>query len=206
MKKITILLLLFSLAGCASTNLTSYVDPEFRNKTYNSFVIEYLSNDLQRKSFIEKRVAEILFTKGIRTHIGIDVFPPTRKLSNEEIGRIIHRTGAEGYLLIAMTNAYSVQTYVPPTYNTSGSAYSYGNYTNVSATTTQTGGYTVNKPVQEFKIELIDVSTSKTAYQATGQTRGGGGVTDEIMADSLANALVEKLIEDRIVIPIMQKK
>ena len=187
------------IVGCASSKLTSYTDPEFINKHYKTFVVDYLINDLNRKRHAETEVVRLLKEKGIKAYMGLQIFPPTRKYTGEEAAKIIVNTGAEGYITIALTNEFTTTTYTPRTHTTTPSYY--GGYT-----TSSSGGYSMSSPTEEFKIELTDMLTGRMAYQATGITSGTEFSNDIGMAKTLAKGLVEKLIEDRIVIPTIKEK
>ncbi len=199
MKKAALIIATLLLSGCASSTLTSYIDPDFRNKHYKSLVIEYLSSDLDRKQYVENEIARLLKEKGIKTFKGIQLFPPTRKFSHEEAAKIIVGTGADGYVTITLTNAYTSSSYVPPTYTTTPNYYG-------GSTTTSSGGYSVIKPREEFKVEITDIYSGKISYKASGKTKGNIDATDEIMADALVAGLIEKLIEDRLIILIEKNK
>lgn len=196
---VIIFIVALNLTGCASTTLTSYTDPAFANKQYKSFIVDYGTSDLDRKIFVEKEVVRLLKEKGIAAYTGLMLFPPTRKFTEKEAAKLIMNTGAEGYITITLTNAYTTSSYVPPTYTTTQNYY--GGYT-----TSSSGGYSVTKPRESFKVELIDIASGKKAYQATGKTRGTAHSNAEGMSKILALGLVEKLIEDKILIPMKSAK
>ena len=198
-KNIVLVSFLAVLTGCASSTLTSFTDPAFTNKQYKSFVIDYATSDLNRKNIVEKEVVRLLKEKGIEAYTGLKLFPPTRKFTGKEAAELIINTGAEGYITITLTDAYTTSSYVPPTYTTTPSYY--GGYT-----TTSSGGYSVTEPTERFKVELTDIASGEKAYQASGETSGTEFSNTEGMSKALALGLVEKLIEDRIIVPVIKSK
>jgi hypothetical protein len=110
----------------------------------------------------------------------------------------IQTIGADAVLLLTLTEARSDQSYVPKTTTTSGEVTQAGNKAKISATSQETGGYYVSKPVVSFKVEVFEAATNQTVWLATTETRGSSDANFRILMRSLADTTAEKLTAQRL--------
>lgn len=184
----------FLIAGCATANLSSYQDPKYANKRYSSFVVVTNFSDLDATRFIESKACEEFAKRGVQCKRGIDVFPPTRTLTNEQWVAAFDATGMEAIVFLELTDAYSTQTYIPQTSTTTGTATSSGYGTaNYRGTTTTSGGYNVSKPVEKYSITVVDGKTGEKEILLTGSARGNAFASSNDLSESLAETLAQEL-------------
>lgn len=197
MKKRTYTLLAWTilLCGCATTQMSTYKDPKYAEKEYASFVVMSNFSDIENKAYFESRIQEELSQIGLTATRGIDIILPTREYNENQFAQALRASGAQALLHVSLTNSYSTSTYVPPTYNTTGNAYAYGNTANWNSTTYQTGGYNIDKPVEEYEITVFDMATWEKVMVSTSKTRGNAFAKARDLSNSLANKIVKELIE-----------
>lgn len=200
MNKLLIITGLLLVSGCASTKMSVYKDPEFSNTRYGSVVVLTNFADLEDKEYLETKVCEKFRLRKVICKRGIDVFPPTRNYSSEEWVDAFIKSNAEAIVSIQLTDSYSTQTYVPQSSTTSGSVTSYGNSAYYSGSTNTYGGYNISKPVEEYKITVIDGKNGKTALVATSRTKGNAFAKGKTLSNSLASKLVQTLANNGLLI------
>lgn len=199
MKRPLILLALALFGGCASTKSTSVRDPAFQGRQFRRLVVVATFTDLEKKATAESEFVTDLQGQGVESMSGMQVMPPTRSYSNEEISALLARVGADGVLLVTLTEATTVSTYVPGSTTTTGSGYVTGNTVNWNATTQQNPGYFINKPRVRFEVRLIDAATGNTAWMSTSLTRGNAFAGWQTLMGSLASDTVGKMAADGVV-------
>lgn len=193
MRLILPIVLAVLLVGCASTKMTTYKDPEFSNVTYRSLVVSSNSQDLEHKGYMETRICQELSIYDVKCQRSIDVFPPTRKFTDEQWVQRFINSGADALVTIELTDSYSTQSYVPQSSTTTGNIRAYGNTAHYNQTTNTYGGYNVSKPVEKYKVTLIDGRNGQVAFVATSSTRGNAFADDEDLSNSLAVELAQQL-------------
>lgn len=181
------------ISGCASTKMSVYKDPGFINTKYSSLVVNINLQSYKNKKYFEEQVCNKLLKYEVDCTKGIDVFLPTRQYTNKEWVEEFLKSNAEGLLIIQLIDSYTTQSYVPQTTVSSGSATYYGNVTSYNQTTNTYGGYVISKPVENYKVSLIDAVSGKTAFVATSTTKGNAFAGSPAIADSLASELVNQL-------------
>lgn len=202
----TISILLASLlVGCASTKMTTYKDPEFENVVYKSLVVSSNFQDLEHKAYMETKVCKELSSYEVNCQRSIDVFPPTRKFTNEQWVQRFINSGADALVTIALTDSYSTQTYVLQSSTTTGNVSAYGNIAYYSQSTNTYGGYNISKPVEKYKITLIDGNNGQVAFMATSSTRGNAFADSQDLSNSLAGELVDQLEKSGLIVKAANK-
>ena len=186
--------------------MSTYKDPKYSDKQYSSFLVLSNFSDLEIRVYFENKLKEELDELGLSTQRGIDIILPTREYSDAQFAQAVKASGAQALLTVTLTNAYSTSTYIPPTYNTSGNAYMSGNTANWNSTTYQSGGYNVNKPVEEYEISIIDLTTFEKVMVSTSKTKGNAFAKGKDLSNSLANEIVDELIKTQTITIPTQKK
>ncbi|HBF37404.1 MAG TPA: hypothetical protein DDW50_08805 [Firmicutes bacterium] len=202
MKKIYLVLILclgLFITGCSSTRLTSYIDPDFKNVTYNKLMIFADTNNIESRTKFERIIVSQFADKSINAVSSLDIFPPTREIDSKEIPNILAQNGIDGTLRFRETNFKTGSTYIPgQTYsNTYGNIIGNSVYTNTSSYTTP--GYNINNVNATYEVKIIDAKTEKTAWIATANTNGESVSGLEELARSFGNGLIEKLQVDNMI-------
>ncbi|MBN3033199.1 MAG: hypothetical protein JW873_03810 [Candidatus Saganbacteria bacterium] len=190
---------LFLICGCADTNVTSFRDPDFKDTVYKKLLIVVPFSDLDLKKTAEESLQKAFQAKEIEVLIGFQTIPPTRDFSYEELSKILKTNGIDGVLILAVSDYWKDQAYVPETSTSRGSAYIIGNSIQYNSTTNKSGGYYISKPRIKFECRLFDVKTGKVAWMATSMTRGNAFANFTVLADSLAEKIVQYLIDEKVV-------
>jgi hypothetical protein len=193
------------LACVARTNVTSFVDPAYREThTFLSVAVFALGVGLEERQTIEGTVAQRFAEHGIRALRGIDLVPPTRQVTEEEWSRAVVASAADTLLLIAKVGQDVSHVYVPPTYypgTTSGTAQTFGNTTSFNFTQSPgytTGGYTISKPLATYTAVLLNVQDGQPVWKADAHSRGNAFANYNDLGRSLADETVKKLIADQL--------
>jgi len=192
-------------SGCATTEMHSFVDPDYREKTFNRIMVCVQLDKLDQRDRAETILAKRLAGSDVHVSRGLDVIPPTRQYDDVRFHAALVAAQVEGVLLVQMTDYYEDEYYVQPTtttYSTGNltantyyygrSAYTYGTGNSTSRTMT-TGGYTYVKPRVRHEAELWDVETGKMAWIGGTFTRGNAQARFDHLMGSVANQIRKTL-------------
>jgi hypothetical protein len=178
-KSAVAVLLGYTLAGCASTSLTSYRDPAFADAQFGKVAVLASGVQLDDRIALENRMVGALRNKRIAAEAVIRLFPPTRPISDEELRSALL---SEGYDAILYVQRVEWGSKIQPSW------------------TQMFGGSNTNDTTERlyasFDATLVDLETLKIAWMASART-GGSEYADakEIMssfADGTADALESK--------------
>jgi hypothetical protein len=193
------LLLLFS--ACATTAMVSVRDLDFKTTSYRSILVISTFSDLMFKKNIEYWLGYYL-QKKVEVFTGIDLLPPTRTYSEDEINEKLRTNGIEAILIASLKDFWESEYYVPQSRISSGSASVVGNVITYSNRETTVGGYAVSKPRVTFECRLIDAKTGRCAWLASTLTKGNALAGFSTLANSLAYSIASKLWSDGILSPL----
>ncbi|MBN1932316.1 MAG: hypothetical protein JW786_11995 [Desulfobacterales bacterium] len=203
MKRIMpIFILLLFLFSCASTKMSSFKDPDFDEFVLHSILVCGYCGSIQQNRYIETLFVNEFKQQGIEILAGMDVFPPTRGYTSEEMVKIVRETGVDGILIIGLTDAWIDKKYIPPSYHTEGTFNKVGNSLNYSEQTTSVGGGTITKPRATYDITLLDAGSGKKVWIADAFSRGNAFADFNIMMNSLVVNTLNALIRDGLIIPL----
>lgn len=192
------------IGGCAHTSMTSYIDPSYRASSFKRVLVIANISDLQWRQKVESRLVEAFRDQGIFAMESLDLFPPTRNLSDEQKVKLLLQNHIDSYIVVSVGDAGAQQVYIPPTGSstkTSGSVSVYGDnatYQEKSTTTTY-GGYTVSKPWAQFDAKLFDASNGQNAWMASAFTGGNAYANYNTVVNSFCDKTVEQLVNDGVV-------
>lgn len=195
-----VLLLVFYIISCAWTSITSLTDPEFSNLSFRKIMVTAPFSDLEYKQSVEDNFQASLKNLGIDVVRGMDLFLPTREYSTDEMNKILKSNGIESVLIVAFTNYWSSQAYIPGSSSTTGTASLIGNSIYYSSRTRNYGGYYISKPNVTFELRLIEPFSGKTAWIGKSYTRGNAFANFNTLISSLANRTSEKLFEEGLIV------
>ena len=192
------------LAACtARTSVTSFIDPAYRQtQTFSSVAVFAVGVDLEEQQTIEDTVAQRFAEHNVRAIRGIDLVPPTRRVTKEEWTQDILASGADTVLIISKTGQGVSHAYVPQTYypgSTSGTAQTLGGTTFFNFSQSPgytTGGHTISKPRATYTAVLLNVHDGQPMWKADAKSRGNAFADFNDLGRSLAEETVDKLIDD----------
>ena len=173
--------------------------PSIPSRSYHSILVVAPFADLESRKIAEEIFINKLSRFGLRAIPSLSILFPGRNYSNEEFAKLILDSGTDGILLVTLTDAYTEQTYVPPSSFSTGTATLQGNVAYYSGTTQHYGGYYISKPRVRYDIRLLDVPSGQTAWMATSLTRGNAFARFPKLVESLADTTVEQMRKDRLV-------
>ncbi|WP_455552792.1 hypothetical protein [Desulfovibrio sp.] len=159
MRKLLCVMMLFMVTGCASTDLTGYVDPAYQHHNLGKTIICIKGADMGEVFEAEEKISLMLADYNIKSLKYSEVILPTRENRAAE-GPLLRSSGADSLLLVAVAKG-SVEDYVPPTYT-------YGKYG-----TTVSGGYYTTDLIMATKVTVFDMHTGNQIYTADGKSDGG---------------------------------
>lgn len=185
-----VLLVAMLVSACATTNITGFTDPDYRNKIYRNMVVVTPNLNLEYSSLLQGKVCKSIEKHKASCARGLDLFPPTRTFDTAQIVQILADKSIDGYLLLTYgggsTQSQQIGTLAY------GSASVFGN--TVSA-------YGSSTPVMSFSrsdgysVVLIDTQSYNKAWigGAKTQAQGLANITDEVFTNSLAEKIASEL-------------
>jgi hypothetical protein len=198
------LITLFSLFGCASTKMTSFKDPAFQSVSFKRILVVANTSDLEWRRKIEARMVQAFREVGVFAIEGVQLFPPTRELTDDEKVNILLQNNIDAYVSVSVGESGVKEVYVPPTGSTTkteGKVRVSGNQADYEekSTTRIHGGYTLSKPWADFETKLFDVSSGQNAWLASSHTGGNAYANFNTVINSYCDKVVEQILEDGLI-------
>lgn len=182
---------IITLAGCASTQMTSFTDPAFKGLTFHHFIVVARSNNLSTRLWLESHLVQTLTSHRIFATASILLFPPTRKFSDEQMRDSLLRHNFDAYIVVDVGESGVESIYLPPTgattKTTQNSTYEW------TSTTSIVGGGTIEKPWADVRTTMCDASTNHVIWIADSFTGGNGYASFNTVIDSYCNKVFERL-------------
>ncbi len=169
---------LWMLSGCAATSTTSYRDPAFATSTFRKFAVMASGMQLGERGELEGRLAGALQQKRVAAAPLIELVPPTRQLTDEELGDALRGQGFDALLVVQRVEAGARSE---PSWSTilGGS----------SADDTSERLYAA------FDASLVDLATNQVAWIASSRTGGSEYASISDLLDSFASRTADELEE-----------
>lgn len=194
MKKYIIFLLPFVLISCATTNISSFRNPDVDFSNYKKIAVYGNSRDIDFRKTLENDLVNSFNSKNIDAVSIITVLSPVKEYTNEEISRIMNENEIDALLSVEVISVSEETAYVPQTTTTTyQSQYVGGQYVSVPHTTTS-GGYSISRPRARFEIILTDIQSDETAFKATANSAGDEFSDMKTISKSLSEKIVEEYI------------
>src|SRR2546425_1148955 len=161
----------FGLAGCATTSMNSLASPELGGRSFHNILVVAAFADLGIRRESEDRLAAASSEGHFRFVASYQLFLPGRQYTSEETAGLFRQHQIDATLVIFPGQVGATSGYVPPTY-TSGCTVWSPTYGCSQVTTTQTGGYSYQKPWAQFTAQLYDATTGAGVWVASATTGG----------------------------------
>lgn len=196
----TVASMLLLLSACATTKMTSQVNPQFVGQPVSTVMVVADFSDLQYKQAAESRICEkISIGTTTRCVESGQVFFPGQKYSDEEWLDLLVRNEVDAILVLSTTDAGTNTTYVPPTTSTTTTrGYVSGNTYSGTSTTQYNGGQTYVKPWATFESRLIAVPSGDSIWFASSTTGGNAYANANTLVNSVSSKTYDRLVEDGI--------
>lgn len=192
------LLLVLGVVGCASTSMSSLVNSNISPREYQRVMVAFPLADLELR-----QVAEDEF---VRRAAVPDRFVPSYKLffpgqqyGDEEFVAVLRENNVDAVLMISLSDAGTSSVYVPQGSSTTTCTTWTSSQGCVQASTSTSGGYSLNKPWASFTAALVDLEQSAVVWYATARTGGNAFADSEDLLRSMARKTMETLNGDGVV-------
>jgi len=188
----------FGIAACATTSMNSLPSPELRGRSFHNILVVAAFADLGIRRETEDRFAAIDSGGDFRFVPSYQVFFPGRQYTPEETGGLLRQHKIDATLVIFPGQAGATSGYVPPTYTSGCTVWSpTGGCSQV--TTSQTGGYSYQKPWAQFTAQLYDPTTGQVVWMASATTGGNAFASAVTLVHSMADKTIDRLIQDGVI-------
>ncbi len=166
------------LSGCAASSTTSYRDPAFATATFGKVAVLASGMQLGERSELEGRLAGALQQKHVASAPVITLLPPTRQLTDEEMGELLRGRGFDALLVITRVESGSR---LEPSWSTI------------------LGGSSANDTAERlhaaFDASLVDLASNQVAWVASSRTGGSEYASTSDLLDSFASRTADELAE-----------
>src|SRR5665647_3346705 len=108
-----VLFLMVFICGCAFTNITSFRDPAFPDKSFSCMVVCSSDPSFAYSQMIENTLVSKLTNAGIKAFSSVAVVPPTRKYDMAEFSNAFIDFRCAGTLLVAVPGGRNAVLSIP---------------------------------------------------------------------------------------------
>jgi len=207
--KIAAVLLAFALTACGPATQTrgvSYIDPDYRDRRFESVVVEADKDNLQERTALEHAAVKELRERGIDAVASLDLVPPTRTYSAAKLRSVLRASGKQALLTIATSDKRLVEDYVPPSpsyydrrRNRFPVHYGVGVGTSGIGYDGFVGGMVLHEPEAQYDVTLYALPSMNKSWTGGFTTRGPDGMSFETVGASFAGQLVDRLAADNMI-------
>lgn len=190
------------LSGCATTDTTSFTDPDYVGVKFQKFCVNADFDDFKYKQMLENQLVKHFKESGIYAVPASQLLPPTREWTEQEIEKTMKEKGIDAYLYISWTDRHVDERYVPGSVTTTTEGKtkktkSGDKYTETSTTTVNPGS-TERTFYSTFYSKIIAVESGNIAWTATSQSESGEGFKEQFayIMESLSESIIEQLADD----------
>ena len=197
-RRVIFVILLMFLSGCIKSSIQSFTDPDYKNVKFTKLIIDTTAlSDLSRAK-ATKIVLEILKESHIDAIDINDILVPTRTYDKNEAEKLIAASGYSSLITFKVTGDTS-NTYVSGIYSyTNASGYAYGNYGQVTGTTTSIPIVSSEGETAVLAV-IYDLKNNHKAWQATVITEAQGTAfvgNVNAIAQSAIGSIIDRLKEE----------
>ena len=190
-------LLLFFIASCSTTKLTStQVDSTNKGGYINSVMIAGVSNDLERRKMFEAEFVRQFKSHGVKAVSSNAVIGPDKEINKDSIKGEAVKLGIE---TIFVTHLISVEekTVSRPTRTQHYLGRPFGTYYHNSKERANSPEIELKRKNVKLESRLFEVSTEKMIWSTTSETFESKSAKDVI--DSLSQAVIKNLRDNKFV-------
>jgi len=178
--------------------MNSLPSPELGGRTFHNILVVAAFADLGIRRETEDRFAAADSEGRFRFVPSYQLFFPGRQYTSDETGALLRQHQIDATLVIFPGQAGATSGYVPPTYTSGCTVWSpTGGCSQV--TTTQTGGYSYQKPWAQFTAQLYDPTTGQTVWMASATTGGNAFASAVTLVHSMVDKTIERLTQDGVI-------
>ncbi len=198
--EVLVSLLLIAAAGCASTRMTSQVNPGYVGRHFNKVFIHGNFQSLEQRHLAEEELCVALArTVPWECLKSAEVLFPGQFYSPEQIRDRLDELGVDAVLVLQPTGSGTSSIYIPPSTHTTATASAYGNAATASSTTYTSGGFNLSMPWTNYEVMLWSRADGQVAWYATAVSSGNEFAGWDDLIRSAARKTVERLAADGII-------
>lgn len=198
MRKSVILALCVGLASCATTSMSSIPSPELKGRSFRNILVVAAFADLGIRRETEDRFAAASAEGRVRFVPSYQMFFPGRQYTPEETRALLKQAEIDATLVVFPGQAGATSGYVPPTYTSGCTVWSSTSGCS-QVTTTQSGGYSYQKPWAQFTAQLYDATIGTGVWVASATTGGNAFASAVTLVHSMADKTIERLTTDGVI-------
>lgn len=188
---------LILMAGCATTSLTSMINPQWESRPFNRVLVLMAVDDLDVRREVETGLAEHTEAAGTELVPSFQILFPGDSYTQEEVVRILTEQRIDGALLITQGQS-GTNTNVLPTTTTTGCSLWTSSQGCVQTRSTTSGGGTVSKPWAEYSVFFLDLHSMETAWIASASSSGNAFAGWDDLRSSMIDETLKALQADGI--------
>ncbi len=194
MKKLLLVIILLFLTSCATTKISSFINPDIDISNYKNILVFGNIRDIEIRKTLESDIVSAFIENNLNCISSINIFSPLKDYSEQEREEILIKNNIDGIITVCIISAGENSAYIPQqTYINYSSQYVNGQLIRIPYTTTS-GGYSVSYPKADFEITLTDIVSGKLAYKATANSEGDEFSDMKTISRSLAKEIVKEYI------------
>lgn len=194
MKKLLLVIILLFLTSCATTKISSFINPDIDISNYKNILVFGNIRDIEIRKTLESDIVSAFIENNLNCISSINIFSPLKDYSEQEREEILIKNNIDGIITVCIISAGENSAYIPQqTYINYSSQYVNGQLISIPYTTTS-GGYSVSYPKADFEITLTDIVSGKLAYKATANSEGDEFSDMKTISRSLAKEIVKEYI------------
>lgn len=198
-KSMAVATLVSLISGCATTDLTSRINPSAADRQFQTVLAFATFQDLELRSMAEERLCQQIEEGTTSSCIeAADLFFPGQQFTDQEVRERLVGAGVDAVIAISATNAGTNRSYVPPSYATTQTHGSVvGNAYSETSTTQVMGGGTSSRHWASFQCQMVAVEDAEPIWFATANTKAQTalvGVDD--LVRSVTSRMFSQLLSD----------
>ena len=187
------------MAACASTQMTSMLNPEWQSQPYRRILVFFATDDLELRRSFETRFQEHNPIPDVEFIPAFAVLFPGRTYTDLEVTEVLKRAGVDAALVV-MQGQSGASTATLPATATTGCTLWRTSQGCLQTETTVSGGGTLHKPWADYSVFLIDLEDTQTIWVATASSSGNAFASWSDLRNSLVSKTIERLTKDRVII------
>lgn len=192
LSKFLLILIASSLTGCILTQVKGFTDRDFQGYHLTKIAVRAPNSNFMFGESLEKSMVEKLQEKGVQAESFMEIFPPTRKWTNEQVAAELTQKNYDTIMYVNLVGSGSDTQTIG--YINNGNASAYGNtatFNSLSIPITGRSRYT------STRISIYNVANGHTIWVGDTSTQAGGlaFVGDKTQTDDIARKVTEALAE-----------
>jgi hypothetical protein len=181
--------------ACASTSLTSLVDPSWTYTELHRVMVYFASDDLAVRESIENRFQMRNPIPHVHFIPAIDVLFPGRSYAEHEIRSILAERGIDAVVLVAQGQSGESTSTTPIRATTACTLWT-STQGCLQTQTTASGGRVISKPWASYAVYVVTSSDFRTIWMATAKSKGNAFASWATLSNSVVDETIYRLVED----------